>query len=40
MNNNKFTKSYFKLLAKKLAPYGYEPQKLIDGIRAGTVPLW
>ncbi|MGN0656115.1 MAG: HAD family hydrolase [Ruminiclostridium sp.] len=36
MDNDEFTKGYFKLLVKKLAPYGYEPQKLIDGVWAGT----
>lgn len=39
MDNDEFTKWYFKLLAKKLAPYGYEPQKLIDGIWAGTAAM-
>ena len=36
MDNDEFTKGYFKLLVKKLAPCGYEPQKLIDGVWAGT----
>ena len=39
MDNDEFTKGYFTLLAKKLAPYGYEPQKLIDGIWAGTAAM-
>lgn len=39
MDNDEFTKGYFKLLVKKLAPYGYEPQKLIDGIWAGTAAM-
>ena len=39
MDNDEFTKSYFKLLVKKLAPYGYEPQKLIDGIWSGTAAM-
>ena len=39
MDNDEFTKSYFKLLAKKLAPHGYVPQKLIDGIWAGTAAM-
>ena len=39
MDNDEFTKGYFKLLAKKLAPHGYEPQKLIDGIWAGTAAM-
>ena len=39
MDNDEFTKGYFKLLAKKLAPHGYEPQNLIDGIWAGTAAM-
>lgn len=39
MDNDEFTKGYFKLLAAKLAPHGYEPQKLIDGIWAGTAAM-
>jgi len=39
MDNDEFTKGYFKLLAKKLAPYGYEPQKLNDGIWSGTAAM-
>ena len=36
MDQEKFMKLYFGGLAKKLAPHGYDPQKLIDGIWAGT----
>lgn len=36
MDQDLFVKAYFKNLAAKLAPYGYEPQKLIDAIWAGT----
>ena len=36
MDNDLFTKGYFKLLAEKLAPYGYEPKQLVDAIWAGT----
>ena len=39
MDNDEFTKGYFKLLVKKLAPYGYESQKLIDGIWSGTAAM-
>lgn len=39
MDNDEFTKGYFKLLVKKLAHYGYEPQKLIDGIWSGTAAM-
>lgn len=36
MDQDLFVKTYFGLLAKKLAPHGYEPEKLINGIWAGT----
>lgn len=39
MDNDEFTKGYFKLLAAKLVPHGYEPQKLIDGIWSGTAAM-
>lgn len=39
MDQDEFTKGYFKLLAKKLAPYGYEAKKLIDSIWAGTAEM-
>ena len=39
MDQDVFTKSYFKLLARKMAPYGYEAQPLIDGIWAGTAAM-
>lgn len=39
MNNDEFTKGYFRQLVKKLAPYGYEPDKLVDGIWAGTAAM-
>lgn len=39
MDQEIFTKKYFKRLAAKLAPYGYEPQKLIDSIWAGTAAM-
>ncbi len=35
MDQDVFIKAYFGGLAKKLAPHGYEPKKLIDGIWAG-----
>lgn len=34
-----FVKIYFGGLAKKLAPYGYETQKVIDGIWAGAAAM-
>lgn len=36
MDQDEFTKGYFKLLAKKLLPYGYDPQQLIASIWSGT----
>ena len=39
MDQDAFTKRYFKLLAAKLAPRGYDPKMLIDGIWAGTAAM-
>jgi len=36
MDQMEFVKAYLGLLAKKLAPHGYDPKKLVDGIWAGT----
>ncbi len=36
MDQDVFVKAYFSRLAKKLAPLGYEPEKLIQAIWAGT----
>lgn len=36
MDQEVFTKAYFKLLAKKVAPIGYEPQRLISAVWSGT----
>lgn len=36
MDQDVFTSGYFKLLIKKAAPYGYEPEKLIKSIWRGT----
>ena len=36
MDQDEFVKAYFGLLAKKLAPHGYEPQQLIKAIWQGT----
>ena len=35
MDEEKFVNVYFKMLAAKLVPYGYEPQQLINAILAG-----
>ena len=39
MDNDAFTKAYFKLLAAKLAPHGYEPKQLVDAIWTGTAAM-
>ena len=39
MDNDEFTKGYFKLLAAKMAPYGYESKELVDAIWAGTASM-
>lgn len=36
MDQDAFTRRYFKLLAAKLAPRGYDPEKLIECVWAGT----
>ena len=39
MDQDEFTKAYFKQLAVKAAPHGYETQKLISSIWAGTAAM-
>ena len=39
MDNDVFTKTYFSYLTKTMAPLGYEPKQLIDGIWAGTAAM-
>lgn len=39
MDQDAFTRGYFKLLAKKLAPHGYDPGALVDHIWAGTAAM-
>ena len=39
MDQNAFTKGYFKLLAKKLFPHGYEPDALVKSIWHGTAAM-
>ena len=36
MDQDEFTKGYFKLLANKLSPYGYDPEKLVESVWSGT----
>ena len=39
MDQDKFVNGYFGVLAKKLALYGYEPEKLIRSIWGGTAAM-
>ena len=39
MDQDVFVKQYFSLLAKKLAPHGYDAKKLVDSIWAGTAAM-
>lgn len=39
MDQEVFTKAYFKRLVAKVAPLGYEPEALINGIWAGTAAM-
>ena len=39
MDQKKFVKAYFGSLAKRLAPYGFEPESLSDGIWAGMAAM-
>lgn len=39
MDQEQFTRYYFKLLAQKAAPHGYDPQKLINAIWTGTAAM-
>lgn len=39
MDQDVFVEAYFKGLAKKLAPVGYDPQKLIEAVWAGTYAM-
>ncbi len=39
MDMDEFTGGYFKLLAKKAAPHGYEPQPLVKAIWHGTAAM-
>lgn len=36
MNQDEFTKGYFKLLINKLSPLGYDSEKLVESIWSGT----
>ncbi|MBR5372695.1 MAG: HAD family hydrolase [Oscillospiraceae bacterium] len=39
MDNDVFTNGYFKMLVKKMAPFGFAPQELIDGVWTGTAAM-
>ena len=39
MDQDEFTKGYFGLLVRKMAPFGYDPERLIDGIWSGTAAM-
>jgi len=39
MDQDKFVAEYFGLLAKKLAPFGYEPDKLVRAVWHGTAAM-
>ena len=39
MDQDKFVHSYFRRMAAKVAPLGYEPKALVDGIWAGTAAM-
>lgn len=36
MDNDEFTKGYFKLLVRRMAPLGYDAEQLVDSIWVGT----
>ena len=39
MDQDRFVKTYFQLLAVKLAPHGYDPKQLVDAVWAGTAAM-
>lgn len=39
MDNDVFTKGYFKGLVAKLAPLGYDPKQIVDGVWRGTAAM-
>ena len=39
MDQDHFVKYYFGMLARKMAPYGYEPEKLVNGIWTGMAAM-
>lgn len=39
MDQEKFTKGYFELLAEKMSAYGYEKKQLVDAVWKGTAAM-
>ena len=39
MDMNEFTEGYFRLLAKKAMPYGYEPKSIVKAVWHGTAAM-
>ena len=39
MDNEEFTREYFKLLCRRLVPLGYDSKALVDGVWAGTYAM-
>ncbi len=39
MDQDVFTKAYFRALTEKLVPHGYDPESLVKGIWAGTASM-
>ena len=39
MDNDVFTEGYFKLLAAKLIPHGYDPKQLVDAVWTGIAAM-
>jgi FMN phosphatase YigB (HAD superfamily) len=40
MDEEKFTKYYFKLLCERMIPYGFEPEQLVEVIWGGTKEMY
>ena len=39
MDQEEFTEGYFRLLAKKMAPHGYDPERLVKAVWTGTAAM-
>lgn len=39
MNQDEFLKTYFKLIATRMARYGYDPKEVVDGIWKGSYAM-